>query len=342
MRATLKDIAEAIGVSIVTVSKVMRGHGDIGPETRQRVLDKAKELNFRPNLAARSLVTGKSSIVGLVVPDLLHPYFVEIAKSLAATLRRNGYYLMLSSSEEDPRMEEQEVEHLLALRLDALVVASCAPAVPKLFSDIQDQGTPLVLLDRSFDGFRCNFIGSDNAQMGYLATQHLFSLKRKRIAHIRGPENSIGRGRYEGYLKAFEEEGLEPNPKYVVGTSTVDVDSTLQGRDAMKRLLAVKPQPDAVFCYSDPIAIGAMDAIFEAGLRIPEDIAIVGCGNLHYDEHLRVPLTSVDQGSTRIGVRTAKMLLSILDSKAATPEKPAIRRAIEPAEIVIRESTRRS
>jgi LacI family transcriptional regulator len=122
----------------------------------------------------------------------------------------------------------------------------------------------------------------------------------------------------------------------------VDVDSTLQGRDAMKRLLAVKPQPDAVFCYSDPIAIGAMDAIFEAGLRIPEDIAIVGCGNLHYDEHLRVPLTSVDQGSTRIGVRTAKMLLSILDSKAATPEKPAIRRAIEPAEIVIRESTRRS
>ncbi|AFL89161.1 transcriptional regulator [Terriglobus roseus DSM 18391] len=335
MRATLKDIAVAVGVSVITVSKVMRGHSDIGAETRRKVLEKAKELNFRPNLQARSLVTGKSQLVGLVVPDLLHPYFVEIAQSLAAELRKKGYYLVLSSSEEDRGLEEQQMEHLLALRLDALVVASCASEPPALFGQIQQQGTPLILLDRSFEDFPCDFVGSDNVQMGYLATSHLLSKKRKRIAHIRGPASSIGRGRYQGYRKAFEEVRRKLDDRYVVETSTVDVDSNLEGKLAMTRLLAVDPRPDAVFCYSDPLAIGAIDAILEAGLRVPQDVAVVGCGNLHYDTHLRVPLTSVDQKSRELGMRVAKMLLSILSSD---PKVRRPRTSIQPVELILRES----
>ena len=340
MAVTLKDIAQDIGVSIITVSKVLRGHSDIGAETRRLVLERAKELNYKPNLAARTLVTGRSSLVGLVVPDLLHPFFVEIANSLARELKAKGLYLIIASSEENPSMEDETIEHLLAHRLDALVVSSCAAHASDLLQRIQKQGTPLVLLDRSFKDFKANFVGSDNVEMGRLATEHLLSLKRKRVAHIRGPENSIGRGRLQGYLSALDRRGMGIREQFVVSTSTVDVDSTRQGQQAMEKLLALKPRPDAVFCYSDPIAIGAMQTILSAGLRIPADIAVIGCGNLHYDGFLQVPLSSVDQRSGALGEKTAKLLLSLLKKKDDL--KPNFKAVAVVANLVVRQSTRKS
>jgi LacI family transcriptional regulator len=143
----MKDIAKDLGVSVITISKVLRNHPDIGDETRQRVLTRVKELDYRPNLAARSLVTGRTYLVGLVVPDLLHPFFAEIAKSLSDVLRESGYYLIVTSSEEDPNLEEQEIDHLLARRLDTLIIASCRSTVD-LFFRIEKQQTPYVLIDR--------------------------------------------------------------------------------------------------------------------------------------------------------------------------------------------------
>ena len=129
----MKDIAKDLGVSVITVSKVLRNHPDVGEETRRRVLARVKELDYRPNLAARSLVTGRSYLIGLVVPDLLHPFFL-IAKSIAENLRKSGYYLVVSASDEDPNLEEQEVSQLLAHRLDALIIASCRTTVDLVFS----------------------------------------------------------------------------------------------------------------------------------------------------------------------------------------------------------------
>lgn len=337
MTVTMKDIALDVGVSIITVSKVLRGHTDIGPETSRRVLERARELNYKPNLAARTLVTGRSSLVGLVVPDLLHPFFVEIANSLARELKSKGLYLIIASSEENPSMEDETIEHLLAHRLDALVVSSCAPIASSLVQRIQQQGTPLVLLDRFLKDFAANFVGSDNVEMGRLATEHLLALKRRRVAHIRGPENSIGRGRLEGYQAALDSRGIEIRERFVVSTSTVDVDSTRQGKAAMEKLLSQKPRPDAVFCYSDPIAIGAMQAILSAGLKIPDDIAVIGCGNLHYDDFLQIPLTSVDQHSNVLGEKTAKLLLSLLKRKSDGKQK--FRVVTVGCELVIRQST---
>src|SRR5215831_34090 len=124
MTVRMKDIARDLGVSVVTVSKVLRNHSDISEETRERVLKRMKELNYRPNLAARALVTGRSYTIGLVVPDLVHPFFAQVAKGLARVLRKKGYSLLISSSEEDPQLEQQEIDQLLARRVDALVVAS--------------------------------------------------------------------------------------------------------------------------------------------------------------------------------------------------------------------------
>src|ERR1041384_8509511 len=168
MTARLKDIARDLGVSAVTVSKVLRNHPDIGGETRERVLARVKELDYRPNQAARSLVTGRTYLVGLVVPDLLHPFFAEIAKSLSDGLRESGYYLIISSSEEDPNLEEQEINHLLARRLDTLIIASCRSTVD-LFFRIEKQQTPYVLIDRSLPGLAANFVGVDDDAVGMLA-----------------------------------------------------------------------------------------------------------------------------------------------------------------------------
>src|ERR1700733_179204 len=159
MPVRMKDIAEALGVSIVTVSKALRNHPDIAIETRDRILERVKELNYRPNLMARSLVTGHSELIGLVVPDLVHPFFGEIAKALSAQLRQKNFFLIVSSSDGAPALEQAEIEHLLAYRLDALVVASCQPNASNL-SRVAEHGTPLVLLDRSFPALDAHFVGA--------------------------------------------------------------------------------------------------------------------------------------------------------------------------------------
>src|SRR6476660_5510957 len=206
MSTRMKDIARDLGVSVITISKVLRNHPDVGDETRERVLARVKELDYRPNLAARSLVTGRTYLVGLVVPDLLHPFFAEIAKSLSDVLKENGYYLIVSSSDEDPNLEEQEINQLLSRRLDALIIASCLSTV-ELFFRIEKQKTPYVLIDRSLPGLSANFVGVDDEAAGILATKHLIDIGCKRIAHIRGPETSPGIRRLEGYKRASPKAG---------------------------------------------------------------------------------------------------------------------------------------
>ena len=332
----MKDIARELGVSVVTVSKVLRNHSDIGETTRARVLKRIKELDYRPNLAARSLVTGRSYLVGLVVPDLLHPFFAEVAQSLSDALRKDGYYLIITSSEEDPELEEREIEQLLDRRLDALVVASSRPTVEHFFR-IEKQATPYILIDRSFSGLSANFVGVDDIAVGMLATQHLVDVGCKRIAHIRGPENSTGLRRLEGYKRVLIQEGLTLPEEYVTSRRTVDREGKQHGAEAMSQLLKLKPRPDGVFCYNDPLAIGALDCILREGLRVPEDIAVIGCGNLHYDSSLRVPLSSIDQHSRLIGEETARLTLGILKAKVPPPPENVI---LDP-ELVIRASTQR-
>src|SRR5664279_6615536 len=168
MPTTMKDIARDLGVSIVTVSKVLRNHEDISEETRKRVLNRVKELNYTPNMAARGLVTGKTYLVGLVVPSLLHPFFAEVAKALSRSLLKKGYCLTISTSEDDPELEEEEINRLLSRRLDALVVASSRTS-SAVFQRIQQQGPPFVLIDRNFSDLETNFIGVDDVEVGRLA-----------------------------------------------------------------------------------------------------------------------------------------------------------------------------
>ena len=174
---------------------------------------------------------------------------------------------------------------------------------------------PYILIDRELPGLAANFVGIDDRAAGRIATRHLIDQGCRTIAHIRGRNNSTGIRRFEGYRQALRRNGLQYSDAIVVARPTVDIESTRHGAEAMGLLLTRKPRPDGVFCYNDPLAIGAMNAVLEAGLRIPQDIAVIGCGNLHYDGSLRVPLSSIDQHSQLIGESAASILLSIIESR---------------------------
>lgn len=335
MNIRLKDIAKELGVSVVTVSRALRDRPDIAGDTKARILERVKQLNYRPNLTARSLVTGRSSLVGFVVPDLIHPFFGEIAKGLSAALRRQGYYVIVASSESDPELERDEIEHMLAHRLDCLVLASCQQDTAAL-QRIREAGVPLVLIDRKFRGFDSNFVGVNDFKVGELATEHLLQQGCRRIAHIRGPETSVGNSRMEGYRETLLRHGMDASEGYVLSYGfDSDSDGETRGRRAMDAILALKPRPDGVFCFNDSLAVGAMFRAIEAGLAIPKDLAIVGCGNFHYSSKLRVPLSSVDQRAHEIGERTAKMIATLLDKSPAERSRKVL---LEP-QLIVRASS---
>lgn len=331
MAVRLKDIAQDLGVSLITVSKALRGVGDISEETRQRVLKRMTELNYRPNMLARGLASGKTFIVGLVVPDLLHPFFAEFAKSLNGVLRQNNYGLILASSEEDPQIEQQEIRTVLARGIDALLIASCQPTLQGFYG-VEDQRTPFILIDRDFPHLRAHFVGTDDYAAGVLATRHLLDIGRRRIAHIAGSELAPGSDRMRGYKDALRQHGVAVREPYIISSARVEEHGENAGFEAMRRLLTRKPRPDAVFCYNDLTAIGAMQAALNAGLSIPEDIAFVGCGNVRYSSYLRVPLSTIDQSTAKLGEQAGKLALELIGAGKRTANPRNIR--IQPALIV--------
>jgi LacI family transcriptional regulator len=320
MPVRMKDIARDLGVSIVTVSKVLRNGGDISEETRHRILTRMKEMNYRPNLAARALVTGRTSSIGLVVPDLVHPFFAVIATGISRVLRSRGYGLIISCSEEDPELERQEIEQLLTRRVDALIIASSQWTVES-FRRIEEHKTRYVLVDRQFAGLPANFVGVDDEAMGMMATEHLISAGCRALGHIGGPDVSTAVGRREGFRRALIRHGLPVSETHTITRGQGDHACDLSGYSVMQKLLQVDPRPDGVFCYNDPTAMGAMKAVLEAGLDVPNDVSVVGCGNVTYADFIRVPLTSVDQQSDQIGERAAKLALRVLEHPPSRPKQ---------------------
>src|ERR1700692_4416044 len=232
----MKDIAKELGLSQATVSKVLRKHPDISEKTRLRVLARVQELAYQPNTLARSLVTVRSFLIGFVAPTLLHPFFAEIARAISVAVRDKGYFLIVSSSEEDPELEREEISRLLSRRLDALVIASAATDFEQ-FNRMDKMAQPFVLVDRDLTGIAANFVGVNEVKAGRLATEHLIEMGCRRVAHIRGQDNSTGRGRFEGYRQALRHHGVPYLENYVVRRSLVDTETTRQGAEAMRLLL---------------------------------------------------------------------------------------------------------
>ncbi len=333
MAVRLKDIARDLGLSTVTVSKVLRGNKDISEKTRALVLERMQALNYKPNMLARGLASGRTYTMGLVVPDLVHPFFAEFAKSLAGVLRGSQMALLLASSEESPELEQQEIRTLLLRGVDVLLLASSQTRLSSL-EELEDTSTPYLLVDRNFPDLSAHFVGSDDYEIGRLATDHLVSIGKKRIAHIGGGATSPLHERLRGYRDTLQQHGLDMSDALVVTPHRFEESGDLAGYRAMQTLLKLSKPPDAVFCYNDISAIGAMEAARNAGLQIPADVAFVGSGNLRYAKYLRTPLTSIDQQPDMLGVRAAEVALEL----SVKPDLPPKAILLEPR-LVVREST---
>ncbi len=329
----LKDIAKDLNVSVMTVSKVVRNCADVGAETRSRVLARIKELNYQPNWVARSLAARRTFMIGVIVPEpdalLLRR---KIAKGISTAIRPLGYDVVICNSEEDSAVESSEIDRLLGRQVDGLILASAqSPAATDVFDRIEARGVPYVLIDRRFPNRAASYVGADDEAIGMLATNHLIQRGCRRIAHISGPEPNPGSGRMRGYRAALQAAGISVPESYVVHAT-----DDASGYEATRRLLGLQPRPDAIFGYNDPTAAGAMKASLEAGIRIPEEIKVIGAGNVHYSDLLRVPLSTVDQASTRIGQQAADILLKAIGAKR---RKLPATLLIEPT-LIARESTR--
>jgi LacI family transcriptional regulator len=329
----MKRIADELGVSITTVSKVLNNRDDIGHATRARVLAKVAELGYQPNAVARSLTLRRTHTLGIVIPDLMHSFFVEIVAGLESIARTRGFGLLLCSSNEDPQRERAEIDMLRQRQVDGIVLASTNVAGnTDLLQRLGPAGIGLVMIDRDdHPDVHCDRVVTDDEAVGRLATSHLFDQGRQRVAHIAGPSIVHAKRRADGYRAALKARGIRSRPDYVVRGGFMDAD----GYRAMKKLLGVKPRPDAVFAANDPAAIGAMKAIWEAGLQVPEDIAIVGAGDIALGDLLRVPLTTVSWSRDELGKQAANLILERIG-----PEPPTtFRRVVIEPELVVRRSS---
>jgi len=328
----MKRIAAELGVSITTVSKVLNNRDDIGHATRARVLAKVAELGYQPNAVARSLTLRRTHTLGVVIPDLMHSFFVEIVAGLEAAASARGYGLLLCSSNEDAGKERQELDMLRQRQVDGIVLGSAnAAGNTDLLQQLTSLGIGLVMIDRDdHPDVRCDRVLTNDEEVGRLATAHLIDQGRRAIAHIAGPSIVHAKRRADGYRAALRRRDIKIRHEWIVRGGFKEAD----GYKAMKKLLAMRPRVDAVFAANDPAAIGAMKAIWDAGLNVPDDVAIVGAGDITFGDLLRVPLTTVSWSREDQGRAAAELLLDRLGEPAAKPQRLVI-----PPHLVVRRSS---
>ncbi|MBX5478835.1 MAG: LacI family DNA-binding transcriptional regulator [Pyrinomonas methylaliphatogenes] len=330
MPTTLADIAAALGVSKMTVSRAIRNHPSVNPETRERVLEMARRMNYRPNQHARALATNRSYLIGFIAPDLMHSYFAEIAKAVEAVVRPAGYEILICNTEEDAEKEIAEVE-ALRHRTDGLIIASALP--PQRVKEYRRwirEGAKIVLIDRRFQNLKCTAVITDDVRVGSMATEHLIALGHRRIGHLRGPAVSTAEERFLGYRQALAKHRIRFDEKLVRACGFFED----QGYEAMRAWIEEGDLPSAIFATNDPVAIGAMRALEEAGIRVPDDISLVGAGDIRYADLLRVPLTTVSWARTEMGRQAAQLLIEMFEDGVGLKQREV---RVEPR-LIVRQS----
>ncbi len=309
--ATILDIATKLGLSAMTVSRALTGKTEISAETKQKVIRCATELGYQPHRWARSLVTRRSSIIGVVIPEIAHSFFSEMTCGVEEIVDGAGYDILLCHSRGNPEKEKEEINMLVGSMVAGLIVASVQPEKsPGPLVELDKREIPFVLVDRYFPRYDFCSVRVDDKAVGRLATKCLIELGHERIGHIQGPPISPASFRCRGYLETLKAAGIAPNKEWVV-PGNFDFDS---GGTAMKRLLDLRPRPTAVFAANDPMAVGAIFACREAGLRVPQDISIVGAGNIEGENDPSPFVTTLDWPREGLGRLAATLLMSAIEN----------------------------
>lgn len=326
---TLKDVARRARVSVSTAARALGGYGYVSPETRERVLRAARALDYRPNALARSMIKGQTHTLGVVVSDSSNPFFAAVVRGIEDAALPHGYGIFLCNADEDPAKEAMYLDMLRQKRVDGVIVSpsdASSGALPGLLA----AGVPVAQVDRRVPGLAADAVVTDNRKGVHAAVQHLVRLGHRHIALIGGPSRLYtGRERTRAFREALRRAGLPVIRSWLLeGTFKVDSGYELAGR-----LLDCSPRPTAVFVANNLMTVGTLLRFKEAGVRIPEDLAVVGFDDMDWAPILTPPLTAVAQPTYELGKVAATLLLERLQNPSLPP-----RLVVLPPRLVVRES----
>ncbi len=334
-KVSIKDIAKAAGVSHSTVSRALRESPLVRAHTKERIQEMAREMGYSPDAQARSLVTGRSYTVGVVVTTIADPFVAEVVQGMESTAHDHGYTVILSCSDSEPEREIAAVEMLRAKRVDGVIVTSSR--IGALYLDhVEGIGAPVVLLNNHNEqsGHYTYTVTVDNRHGSLLATDHLINQGHIRIAYITGPANhSSDTERMAGYRQALSEHSLPYDPTLVVPGDGKPVG----GMRALQALIASAQPPSAVFCYNDMTAIGLLRAAREAGIDVPGDLAVIGFDDIPLASFVCPPLSTISQPKNEMGRLAMEMVLTLAESYDAV--RPEYSDIVVKGKLEIREST---
>ncbi len=332
MRVTIHDIARECGVNVSTVSRSLNGSYGVNDETRQKVIDAARRLNYVPNRVARGLATGRSQSLALLISDIRNPFFAEVARGAEDAAFAAGFDLILGNADLDRERQMRYLRSLVAKRVDGLIINSVSGLEESEVDELLDYGIPIVLLNRSDNVQTISTVSGDNFEGGYLAGQYLIGLGHRNIAHLSGPKQHGNlTERAKGFLKAVHQAGDAVRAVVLHGDQ-----NQLGGYLLTRKLLSSQPTVTAISTANDAMAFGVIRALLEHGKKIPADISLVGFDNLELAAILQPPLTTVHQPKYEMGEAAVQILLR----QIARPESGPEHRVLG-VQLVERESCRR-
>ncbi|UII30767.1 LacI family transcriptional regulator [Fulvivirga ulvae] len=334
---TIKDIAKELGISSSTVSRALKDHPNVSPETKKAVTDLAEKYNYQPNSIALSLRRSKSNTIGVIIPEIVHFFFSTVISGIEDIAYSAGYSVIVSQSNESYDREVMDTFALSKNRVDGILISMSRETTRyDHFETIHKRGLPIVFFDRVCDAINCSKVVVDDFDGAYQVTKHLIQQGYKRIAHLAGPESLIlSKHRMDGYKKALKEHDMEFDESIILRGRAAD-NETL-ARELTTQLLNSDNPPDAMFAINDRAALGVMKAAKEKGLRIPQDFAIAGFSNWEFTAMTDPAITTVDQPGFKMGQEAAKLLIREIEAEEDEIIEPETR--ILKTDLIIRGSS---
>jgi LacI family transcriptional regulator len=325
--ADIRDVAARAGVSVATVSRVLNDSPKVSEETRAKVRTAMRELRYRPNAVARSLRTDATRTLGLIIGDILNPFFAALARAVEDEARTAGYTVVIGNADERPEQQDHYVRTLLEERVDGLLICPTAEVTP-LVEDCVRGGSPLVFLDRTLPGLDVPSVRADGTRAIHDLVRHIRRLGHRRVAFIGGPELlSTGRERRQAFLAAMREFGLAVRDDYLEAGDF----QAASGRAIAARFLDLPRPPEVIFAADNLMALGALDEIRARGLRIPDDVALASFDDVAWFVHVDPPITAISQPAEELGRSAVRVLLERV-------ERRPVESVVLPARLVIRRS----
>ncbi|MDG1037495.1 MAG: LacI family DNA-binding transcriptional regulator [Polaribacter sp.] len=333
-KTTIKDIANVLNISPAAVSKALHNDARISDKTKKAVRQVAKNLNYQPNHLASALRSGKSKLVGVIVPRTNSNFFSSVIQNLEEVLNKDGYNIVITQSNESFKKECDSIDTLLYTQVDGIIASMANQTVDlKYYEKVKSAGIPLILFDRGENDLNVDYIGIDDYNSSHIIVKHLVEQGCKRIAHIGGYKRTrIFNNRIKGYIDALKKHNLPLSDELLIESNL----STIDGREKMLQLLSLEDKPDAVYVAGDYAALGALQILNEKKIKVPEEIALVGFGNEPFSSMVTPSITSIEQHSEEIGKQAAYVFLEHIKKDVV---KQTLTKKILDVDLLIRDSS---